>query len=263
MPGQNQQVLTGLQEAAKTQMRAQMPALTGQPMGVRQVQQAGAQATAMQAQPMLQVQEQAQKQAAQLGQMALKEEAGEAQKRLQERQLNQSKQQRLMESELDRLGGGLKQRLLDDQFQFQKDELGRTFFNDRQLLDYKLATAKSNLELRDFEQKMRQASQRKLQMLKTAQAKVTAELTQGFQKGQQELNQEQTKRLAEAKRALEEKIQREQARARNRASMFSAGSTLLGIGIAALNPAATATTLMLGGMAGGAGGNILAGTTKI
>jgi len=279
MPGQNKQVVTGLQEAAKSQMQAQLGGAQplGQPMGVRQVQALGQQAAAAQAQPVLQVQQAAQQQAQQLGGMALKEEARSSQMKLQERQLNQAKQQRMMEGQLNQLGTGLKQRLLDDQFQFQKDELGRTFFNERQLLDYKVATAKSQVELKDFEQKMRQAGQRKIQMLKAGQAKIEQELKQAFQKGQQELDQAQYKKLAEAKRAMEEKIRREQAKARNRGSMFSAIGTLAGVAIggaliasgvgapagAAITTQAIAGGAMVGGTAGGGFGSILAGTTKI
>jgi len=273
MPGQNKQVVTGLQEAAKSQMQAQFGGAQplGQPMGVRQVQALGQQAAAAQAQPVLQVQQAAQQQAQQLGGMALKEEARSSQMKLQERQLNQAKQQRMMEGQLNQLGTGLKQRLLDDQFQFQKDELGRTFFNERQLLDYKVATAKSQVELKDFEQKMRQAGQRKIQMLKAGQAKIEQELKQAFQKGQQELDQAQYKKLAEAKRAMEEKIRREQARARNRGSMFSALSTLAGVGAGiaitvatgGTGAAALAAGGALGGQLGGGFGSILAGTTKI
>lgn len=267
MPGQNKQVVTGLQEAAKSQMQAQLGGAQplGQPLGVRQVQAAGQQAAAAQAQPILQVQQAAQQQAQQLGGMALKDEARASQMKLQERQLNQAKQQRMMESQLNQLGAGLKQRLLDDQFEFQKDELGRAFFSDRQLLDYKVATAKSQLELKDFEQKMREAGQRKLQILKAGQAKIEQELKNSFQKSQQELDQAQYKKLAEAKRAIDEKIRREQARARNRGSMFSAVGTIVGVGAVLIATGGTAALPMIaaGGALGGSGGSILAGTTKI
>lgn len=279
MPGQNKQVVSGLQEAAKSQMQAQLGGAQplGQPMGIRQVQQLGAQATAAQAQPILQVQQQAQQEAARLGQMSLEDKQQQAQKQLQERQFNIQRGQRDMESQLGVLNKDLKQRLLDDQFSFQKDELGRTLFNERQLLDYKVATAKSGIELRELEQKMRQTGQRKLQMLKTAQAKLNRELTQEFQKGQQELDQEQRKRLIQAKVAIDKKIAREQARARNRGSMFSAIGTLAGVAIggaliatgvgaapgAAITSQAIATGAMAGGAAGGGVGSVLAGTTKI
>jgi hypothetical protein len=263
MPGQNQRVVTGLQEAAKSQMQQQLGGqLTGQPLGIRQIEAAGQQATAMQAQPLLQVQQQAQQQAQQLGGLAIKEEAQSAQKRLQERQFNQSRAQKDMESQLNTLNSGLKQRLLDDQFTFQKDELGRTFFNERQLLDYKVSTAKSALEVRDLEQKMRQASSRKMQILKAAQAKINQDLTQEFQKGEQSLNQEQVKRLTEAQRAMQDKIRREEARAKNRGSMFSALGTLAGIGIVVAT-GGTGAALLAGGAAGGGAGSLLAGSTKI
>lgn len=279
MPGQNKQVVSGLQEAAKSQMQAQLGGAQplGQPMGIRQVQQMGAQAAAAQAQPILQVQQQAQQEAAKLGQLSLQEKQQQTQKQLQERQFNIQRGQREMESQLGTLNKELKQRLLDDQFSFQKDELGRTLFNERQLLDYKVATAKSGVELRELEQKMRQTSQRKVQMLKTAQAKLNQALSQEFQKGQQELDQEQRKRLIQAKVEIDKKIAREQARAKNRGSMFSAIGTLAGVaiggaliasGVGAPAGAAITTQAILGGAAaggslGGGAGSILAGTTKI
>lgn len=263
MPGQNQQVVSGLQEAARAQMQSQIggAAPLGQPLGIRQVQQLGAQATAAQAQPLLQVQEQAQKQAAQMGQLALQQQQQDSQRRLQERQLDQSRAQRQFENQLNTLNSNVKQRLFDDQLQFQKDELGRTFFNERQLMDYKLATAKSQVEMRDFEQKLRQAGSRKMQLLKSAQAKLTQELQQNFAKGQQELDQASTKKLVEAKRAIEEKIRREQAAARNRASMVSAIGTLGGIAIAAALPGPLTAAYAMAGAAGGQGAaNILEGS---
>lgn len=248
MPGQNKQVATGLQEAAKTQMQAQLGGMQpmGQPMGIRQVQQAGAQATAAQAQPLLQVQQQGQQQAAQLGQLAVQQQQADVQKQLQERQFNMQKSARDMEKELANLNQGLKNRLVDEQFNFQKDELGRTSFNERQLVDYKLATAKSNLELRELEQKMRQGHQRRLQVLKAAQAKLEAELKQEFSKGQQELDQAQAKELAEASRRMKEKIRRAEAEARNRGSLISSAFTIGGAILGAGTPLTAAGGAMVG-----------------
>jgi 3-oxoacyl-ACP reductase-like protein len=270
MPNQNKQVVTGLQEAAKTQMQQQLGGAQpmGKPMGIRQIQQAGAQATAAQAQPILQVQQQAQQQAGQIGQMATQQQQADVQKQLQERQFNMQKAARGMENELATLNQGLKARLLDDQFNFQKDELGRVAFNERQLMDYKLATAKSNIEIRETEQKMRQGQQKKLQIYKAAQAKLEQQLKQEFQKGEQEKDQELTKRLAEANRRMKEKIQREQAAARNKGAMFSALTTLagaaIGVGMVAAGPAgwavgakALTSGALTGAAAGSGGGSVL------
>jgi hypothetical protein len=252
MPGQNQKLTTGLQEAAKTQMRQQM---AGQgPMGVQQVQAMGQQAAAQAGQANLQVQQQGAQAAQKLGGLALTQEQQDKQRQLQSRQLTLAKQSRLNEQTLQGLDANLKNRLVDDQFQFQKDELGRTMFNDRQLMDYKIQTAKSDLEMRDFEDKMRQTSQRRIQILKAAQAKVEQELQQQFALGQQKLDQALSAKLAKAKRDLEEKIKRERAAQANRASMFSAGGAILGaaagIAITVATGGAGAAVLAQGGMMG-------------
>lgn len=227
MPGQNQRVVTGLQEAAKTQMQQQLGGL-GRPLGVKQIQQLGAQATAAQAQPLLQVQQQAQQQAGQLGQMATEQQRRDTESELQKRQFQLQRASLDSQKQLANLNEGLKTRLTDEQFAFQKDELGRTIFNERQLLDYKLATAKSDIELKDTEQKMRQASQRRIQILKAAQAKLTEQLKQEFQKSEQELDQEQRKRLTIAKAELDAKIKQAEADARNKGSLISSAFTIAG-----------------------------------
>jgi hypothetical protein len=266
MPGQNQKVATGLQEAAKTQMRQQ---LAGQgPMPVQQIQAIGQQAAAQQGQAKLQVQQQGAQEAQKLGGLALNQDQQDKQMKLQARQLDLAKQARKNTELLNNLDSELKSRLLDDQFQFQQDELGRTLFNERQLMDYKIQTAKSDLEMQDFEDKMRQASQRKLQLLQSAQARLDQELKQGFQRGQQRLDQEMQTRLAQAKRDLEEKIRKERAKQANRASMFSAGGAIAGaLGAAAIIGTGGGAAPLIAGMAGGSSlgsglGSIIYGTER-
>lgn len=271
MPGQNQKVATGLQEAAKTQMRQQ---LAGQgPMSTQQIQAIGQQAAAQQGQAKLQVQQQGAQEAQKLGSLALNQDQQDKQVKLQARQLDLAKKTRENTLALNNLDSNLKARLLDDQFQFQQDELGRTLFNDRQLMDYKIQTAKSDLDMRDFEDKMRQTSMRKIQLLKSAQARIEQEMKQSFQKGQQQLDQQSMTRLAENKRALEEKIRKEKAKQANRASMFSAGGIIAGVGggllLAASGPlgwGVGASTLASGGLTGasvgGGLGSIIYGTTR-
>lgn len=252
MPGQSQKVTSGLQEAAKTQMRQQV-ASQG-PMGVQQIQALGQQAAAQQGQAAMQGQQQAAQTAQKLGGVALTQQQQDAQKSLQNRQLSLSQQYRSNEQVLNNLDTQLKGRLIDDQFQFQQDELGRTLFNDRQLMDYKIQTAKSDLEMRDFEDKMRQTSQRRIQLLKASQAKIEQEMQQNFAQGQQRLDQQTQTRMAEAVRDLKRKIAQEQADAANRASMFSAGGTLLGaaagIGITMATGGVGAAVLAQGALTG-------------
>lgn len=272
MPGQNQKVATGLQEAAKTQMRQQLGGIG--PMAPQQVQAIGQQAAAAKGQAGLQAQQQGAQQAQKLGQLAITQEQQDQQVKLQARQLDLAKRARVNSQMLNNLDSSLKTKLTDEQFQFQKDELGRTLFNERQLMDYKIQTAKSDLDMRDFEDKFRQASQRRMLLLKAAQAKIEQEMQQSFAQGQQKLDQASREKLARAAWELKEKLRREQAEQANRASMFSAGGTLLGgaIGIAAtvltagaaapLTPAAIAAGGMLGASIGQGLGTVAYGTTR-
>lgn len=266
MPGQNQKVTQGLQEAARTQMRQQ---LAGQgPMPVQQIQAIGQQVAAQKGQATLQTQEQASQQAAKVGQLALQQDQQDKQVKLQARQLQLSKQARTYGQMLNNLDSQLKVKLVDEQMSFQKDELGRTLFNERQLMDYKMQTAKSDLELRDFEDKFRQASDRRLMLLKAAQAKLQQEATQSYAAGQQKLDQQTKERLARASYELKEKIRKEQARQANSASMFSAGGALAGAIAAGVivgtGGGAAPLIAAIGGGAsiGGGLGSILYGTTR-
>lgn len=230
MPIANQRTQTGLLEAAKTKTQAALGGVppTGQPLGVRQVQAAAGQQAAQQGQAILGTTQQGAQQSGQMQQAAAQQDATKSQEALRERQLRLSAAQRQMERQLNSVDSRLKSRLLDDQMAFQKDELGRTLFNDRQLLDWKLANAKSEVEVADFEQKLREESTKRVQILSAAHAQIQQAMEQSFVEGQQQLDAAQRLRLAEAKRKLEEKIKKEQARSRNRAAMISAAGAIVG-----------------------------------
>ena len=261
MLGQNQRVTQGLQEAAKTQLRQQMG---GQgPMGIQQVQQVGQQAAGAAGQAALQGMAQGAQQQSEVGKLALNQQSQENQLRLQSRQLDLERQTRLNTQRLSDLDSTLKSRLVDDQFQFQKDDLGRTMFNERQLMDYKLQTAKSNLDLQAYEDKVRQLSERRMALLKAAEAKITQELTNQYQLGAQRGDQATKEKLIRAKYELDRKKAQAEADAKNRANMFEAvGSTIgtvVGATAAAIiatpgGPAAMAAAAAAGGNAGAQAG---------
>ena len=85
-----------------------------------------------------------------------------------------------------------------------------------------------------------------------------------FKQGQQQLNQAHYTKLAEDKRALDEKIRREQAARANRASMFSAGGAVVGIVAAAaiVGTGGGAAPLVAGAMIGSGVGTAAAGATE-
>lgn len=122
----------------------------------------------------------------------------------------------------------VKQELVDKQLQFAKDDMGRTLFNERQLMDYTIHKAQSQEELMAYEQKVQQLSKRKMQMLQTAYKKVVQSMEQANTQYNQSMNNALKAQLAASKQALEKKIAQERADQANRAGMFTAAGTIIG-----------------------------------
>lgn len=224
----------------------------GQAMGAQQAQAAG--------QVQAAGQQQIDESALQAGKATLQQSEQEAQQRLQRKALEAQKENRVATEALGNLSSELKGQLFDSNLQFQKDEMGRTLYNDQQLLDYKLAQGLSDEQLFGYEQQVRQTSQRKLNLLKTASSKLRQELEQSFQSGQQELDQEQQRYLIERKRQIEEKIRKEKAKQKNRAAAFAAAGTIVGAVAGALiaGPGGYAAGASAGASLGSAAGNLAA-----
>lgn len=62
--------------------------------------------------------------------------------------------------QLSRLGGDVKDQILDSRLQFERDEMGRKFTNERQLADYTLANAKTDIEFKDKMREMQQSDRK-------------------------------------------------------------------------------------------------------
>lgn len=242
MPVANQRVADSLQANRIQSMQQAVAQATAVP-DRSQIQQAGAQ----QAQQAGQIQtgeaQANQHGAAQIAQAELAQKAAEQQEQLANRQLSLQKKQQAAVQQLASLDANIKDELWDKQMSFEQDELGRQMFNERQLMDYKMGQAKSEEDWLSFEQDMREASDRRLEMLKTAYGQVHQALSQASQANAQELDQAQRARLVQAKRAIEAKIQKEKARRSNRAAAFQAGGTIVGAVVGGA----------IGSMAGGVG----------
>lgn len=227
----------------------------GQVAGAQQAQQAGQVQSAAQDQLNAKTQK--------AGQDVLAQGAQDAQQRLQRKALQAQEENKQAQATLSNLSSDLKQRLFDSNLSFQKDELGRTLFNDRQLLDYKLSQGLSDEGLANYEQQVREVSTKKMQMLQAAQAKIKQELGNAFQAGQQELDQDQQRFLLEKEQAIAKKIKKEAAAQANKGSMFSAAGTVVGAVVGSyVGPAGTAAGAAAGASIGGAVGNVAASQTK-
>jgi len=258
LPVANQKVAQGLQSAQDINLKQSIKAATPG-AGPGAAQALGAAQTAAKGQPVIQAAQQTAKQTGQIAQMGLAETGLQAQQELGAAQRNVSGKQREYSDRLSKLGNELKDNLLDQNLEIRKDARGQALLNDRQLADYALATATSQEELKNYAQSMEQASSREMQMLEQAYNLITQQLTQMASKGELQMNQEQTMRLAQQKQALEQEIARKQRKAANKAGIITAAFTIGGAVAGSVVPGAgTAVGATGGAMVGQGIGQVVA-----
>lgn len=236
---------------------------TQAPLAPGQVQQAGAEAVQQQAKAQAEARQQEAQMAVGVQEARLAEQAMGQRDVMQQRKLSLGASLRNAENSLAALGMTTKQQLFDASLQFEQDELGRTIFNERQLLDYAISKAKDVEDLQNYEQTVSQMSERRLRLLQAAQNKIQQELQQAYAMEENELSQEHKLGLARAKAALEAKIQKEKADASNRAAMFNGIFTIAGgiAGAVIAGPGGYAAGALAGSTIGGGIGT-LASTIK-
>lgn len=176
------------------------------------------------------------------------------------------------EMTLRQLSARLAQELHEDTTQFKRDEIGRAYLNEKQLLDYAVLQAKSQEELQGFIQVQTQMHEKKLQMLKAAYQKIEQALKQvtdasmqndrlQFDAEQQRQNQIAQEYLANAKRALEEKMAQEQREAAKAAAGWGVLSSAVQ-GAVVGGSTAGPWGALAGGAAGAIGGGIAYASQK-
>lgn len=128
---------------------------------------------------------------------------------------------RKQREDLARLGRDVKAKLFDARLQFERDEAGRKFSNDRQMWDYTVASAKSDEQLKDRLQSMTQAYERKSKMTEIAFAKIDQALTQAYAKAEQERDQASKKRIIEMRQAMQKELDRRRHEAAQKGMILS------------------------------------------
>lgn len=230
IPAANQSVVSGMQQARETQLQQAIGGMTPEQAaaGPRLAQTIGAQQAQQSAQIQLQQQQTAQQRAAAAGQQAIAQDKMQKQKELFTRSQALSQKGRYLENELARISQGAKDKLLDQQLSFKRDELGRTLWNERQLADYKVATAKNEEEFKTYQQQVNNLYERKLKMMEMAEKKLEQVLQQGYLSNKQKLDQASRKRIAETAMELRRQRMKAQAKANSTVAIFEAAGTIIG-----------------------------------
>lgn len=225
------------------------------PQSAADIQAIAGQQTAQQAQAGAQQAQQAQQRAAQTYEMQSQQQSLDFQRNFMEKQQRLAEMQRTNQEQFGNLSRELEATLLQEQLQFQKDEIGRTLFTERQLLDYKVSQAKTQNDMEAYRQQVSLIAKRKRAILDTLRAQVEMQLKNEFQKAEQEKDQALTEKLYRAKAELERRLAEERAGAMSRGMMFQGMGTLVGIGAGiALAPATGGMSLAVAGSLGGAMG---------
>lgn len=142
---------------------------------------------------------------------------------------NKAQQEQIGAAErLGKLSADAKKEVLDSRLQFQKDEMGRTFLNDRQLADWAKLNTKSEQDFQNYAQTAKQVSDRNIYALESAYKKLEQQLQFEQARGGQIQDQKLTMELAQAKSELEKKIQTARAAAANRAQIFGTVGMIAG-----------------------------------
>lgn len=146
-----------------------------------------------------------------------------------------------------------KDQILGSRLQFNQDNAGRLFLNQRQLADWALTRAKSGEDLKGYQQQVEQASQRKLAMMDVAQKKLTQALQQGYIRQKGDMDHATYLKIAQAKSDLEREIQKAKAKSAGDAQIWSTAGAIGGAVIGGAIGSAAGPMGMAAGANAGAG----------
>lgn len=157
---------------------------------------------------------------------------------------------RKQRQDLSNLGRDVKAKLFDARMQFAKDENGRKFSNETQLMDFAVASAKSQLDLQSKMQIMEQTATREIFAMEKAHSQLVQALKNGYLDSKRELDQASRAKLAEMERAMKREIERKKSKANN-TKMIVSGSLVIAGAVAGGPVGAAAVAGGMGALSSG------------
>lgn len=169
---------------------------------------------------------------------------------IQQRKAELNQQHLQNEVKLTALNSVAAQRVYQEQIKFAKDEMGRTILNEAQLADWAVMNAKNAEQLKNYEQEISQALEKKRVLIEFASQKIIQSMEQEFQRADQEKQQQLQIDMMEFKKAAAAAREKAQAEAKSMSTGISAAFTVVGGVMSIWNPILGAGIM--------AGGNLLA-----
>lgn len=175
--------------------------------------------------------------------LARQQEALDIESRLARAAMANQRQELANREKLGLLSESIKNDILDSELSFRRDETGRAFLNERQLLDYKVQSARDKEELQNWVQYSQQQHSKKLQVLEAANRVVQQKLQQDYETARAAGNRDLQRQILQKKKEYEEKVRAAQAKKARNAAI---GAGIAGVVVAG---AAVAATVATGGAA--------------
>ena len=187
-------------------------------------------------------------------QLGMQERGRQAREEQFSREMQQRQERANSANRLNQLSRDAKREILDSRLQFNQDQAGQKYMNERQLADWMITKAKSKEEFANYAQTAQQEHQKKMQIMNTANQKLDQILKQGYLQKKGDLDQQSILAIQKAKADLEKKMRKDAADAANKQAMWQTGGTIVGTAIGAFGGPAGAA---VGGSVGGAAGSLL------
>lgn len=262
LPVANRRIAAGLQASRDLQLQRAVgsaPAAGNIPVSAAQL--GGVQA-AQAGQAQLAQTEQQVGQQQQVAQLGAQEQQRAGQQGIFEQQQATREQQMDNVQRLASLSEGAKKEIYDSRLQFAKDQMGRAYFNERQLADYARTSARSDQDFQNYAQQSEQLHQKKQSLMQSAYNKLAQTLSNEAELRELGLNQQQVLELQRLQKDAQIAQQKAAAKANNTRSMWAAGGAIVG-GVAGAvfgGPAGAAIGMQAGSALGGYAGGEQAGS---
>ena len=164
---------------------------------------------------------------------------------------------------VDSLQMNMQQKYVDEVKKFQKDEIGRTVFNTRQLSDWAALKAKNEEEFGNYEQMMLQALEKKNAIMDHSFKVISQHLEQEYLKAEQAKDQAATEQINAIRQDIEKKKLAAKKKAALNSQMWVTGATVVAmvaatVATAGMAAPAAAAIISTSGAVGGAAGGIAA-----
>ena len=240
-----------LQQAVKAAPTTTQTAAPAAQIGAAQTQQAGSQ--------MIEQAKQTQAQLGQVAQAGLAQQGQEQQAKTASLQAGAKQQQQDQVQQLASISMQAKNELFDKQLTFDKDQAGRTLFNDRQLMDYAAKNARSNEEFKNYAQQAEQINKRALEAQEHAFKLIQQDLDAKQAIAEQNNDQDAAKQIAAARMDMQKRMANQKNKKNNRSAMYTSVGTGVGmvVGGVVAGYFSGGTAAPAGAAAGGAvGGSI-------